>query len=492
MEFVNSNPTSFEDSVSNRIVNIGTRAIWGILEFSLGILLSDDEMKQIKHIVDVADRIFANTNDYFSWEVERDNGNRVQNSIKVLMETEGRSEEQAKEKLKNAILKDEKNYQHLSKQFFQSSPNAPPHVQRFIAMLEVLLGGHHIWCAACERYKVRTISDGKGIDICTIEEKSDNMAPQYSSCSTLDDSALLDPVHYIQSLPSKNMRSKVIDALNIWFRLPDDNLDTVKSVIDDIHNSTLILDDIQDASFLRRGFATAHQVFGPGQCINSATYMVARAASRLATHQVQHPQLVQIFLHGLKELAVGQSWDLNWKVTGHCPSTAEYLAMVDGKTGAMFELIIQMMQDFSSIPNWPISELNQLAKLLGRWYQIRDDYQNLQDEQYTSQKGFCEDLDEGKLSYPLTVCCGLDPMAQRVIMGIFRQRQSGTPLALNVKTQILDIFRHTGALQQTWEDLENLERKGGAALSNLEAITGEPNPKFRAILSLLGDIPRPT
>jgi hypothetical protein len=92
------------------------RAIWGILEFSLGILLSDDEMKQIKHIVDVADRIFANTNDYFSWEVERDNGNRVQNSIKVLIETEGRSKEQAKEKLKIAILEDEENYQHLSKQ----------------------------------------------------------------------------------------------------------------------------------------------------------------------------------------------------------------------------------------------------------------------------------------------------------------------------------------------------------------------------------------
>jgi hypothetical protein len=28
MVFVNSNPTSFEDSVSNRIVNIGTRYVW--------------------------------------------------------------------------------------------------------------------------------------------------------------------------------------------------------------------------------------------------------------------------------------------------------------------------------------------------------------------------------------------------------------------------------------------------------------------------------
>lgn len=449
-------------------------------------------MKQINHIVNVADRILANTNDYFSWEVERDNGNRVQNSIKVLMEMEGRSEEQAKEKLKIAILEDEKIYQLLSKQFFQSSPYAPARVQRFIAMLEVLLGGHHNWCAASERYKVRTSSDEKEIKIYTVEDKSENVDPLCSSFTTLGDSALLDPVHYIKTLPSKNMRSKVIDALNTWFRLPDNHLDTVKSVVDDVHNSTLLLDDIQDASCLRRGFATAHNIFGPGQCINSATYMVAQAASRLVLHQDEHPQLIQIFLDGLKELAVGQSWDLNWKITGHCPSTAEYMAMVDGKTGAMFGMIIRMMQGFSTVANWPIPELNQLAKLLGRWYQVRDDYQNLQDEQYTSQKGFCEDLDEGKLSYPLTVCCDLDPVAQRIIMGIFRQRQSGTPLALNVKIQILDIFRHTGALQQTWEVIEKLEKSAEAALSNLEAITGEPNPKFRAILSLLGSIPRPS
>ncbi|EAW24472.1 bifunctional terpene synthase/polyprenyl synthetase family protein [Aspergillus fischeri NRRL 181] len=485
---VETEPANFEDSVASRVVTVGTRVIWGILEFSLGILLSDEDIKQIRHILDVADRIFANTNDYFSWEVERDGDQRVQNTVKTVMDREGKSEQQAKEKLRAAILEDERKYQLLMKQFALSTIDVPAHVWRFLVMLEVLLGGHHIWSAACERYKSRAPSVGnpsvrKEIIIPNRVEEASSVA--------LGNSALLDPVHYIQSLPSKNMRSKVVDALNIWFQLPHHLVDTVKGTVDDLHNSTLILDDIQDSSYLRRGFAATHHVFGSAQCINSATYLVAQAASRLIVHNEQYPALITFFLDGLKELALGQSWDLNWKSTGYCPSTEEYMAMVDGKTGVMFDMIIRMMHCFSSSQTVPVPELSQLTKLLGRWYQVRDDYQNLQDEQYTAQKGLCEDLDEGKLSYPLTVCCNTDPTAQRIIMGILRQRLPGTPLQFNVKMQILDLIRRSGALQQTWELLQKFKKQADAALSNLEAITGVPNEGFRVVLTLLGNIPPP-
>lgn len=134
--------------------------IWGILEFSLGIQLSDEDIKQIRHILDVADRIFVNTKDYFSWEVERDRDPRGQNTVKTVMDSEGKSEQQAKEKLRVAILEDERKYKLLMKQFALSTLDAPAHVQRFLVMLEVLLGGHHIWSAACGRYKRRAPSVG--------------------------------------------------------------------------------------------------------------------------------------------------------------------------------------------------------------------------------------------------------------------------------------------------------------------------------------------
>ncbi|KAJ5559948.1 hypothetical protein N7513_002347 [Penicillium frequentans] len=485
----------FEECISQQIVNKGTRVILGVLEFSLGVLLSGAEKKGIKHILEVAENIIANTNDYFSWEVKKNKRGRVDNMIKVIMEKEGRSEQEAREKLKIAILDDEARYQLLSSQFLQGPQTVSAHVRKYLAMLELLLGGHHVWYAASERYKVHIPPNGKGTTTSTTQDKSEDTSSQHFSgtattSTILDNSALMGPVHYIESLPSKNMRSKVIDALNVWFKLPGHELDTIKGAINDLHNSTLILDDIQDASDLRRGFATTHQIFGSAQCINSATYMVARAASRLVVYSAPDQQLMKIFLEGLKKLAIGQSWDIDWKVKGKCPSTKGYMAMVDGKTGAMFEMIIRMMDFFSTAASWPIEELIQLSVSLGRWYQVRDDYQNLQDEQYTLQKGFCEDLDEGKLSYPLTVCCLRDPTAENIIMGIFRQASEGS-LAVNVKKQILDLYRRTGALQETWEMIEHLKKSTESALSRFESITGERNPDFRALVNLLGDVSRP-
>jgi len=42
-----------------------------------------------------------------------------------------------------------------------------------------------------------------------------------------------------------------------------------------------------------------------------------------------------------------------------------------------------------------------LVNLISLQFQIRDDYQNLQSTEYGENKGFCEDLTEGKFSFPL-------------------------------------------------------------------------------------------
>lgn len=67
-----------------------------------------------------------------------------------------------------------------------------------------------------------------------------------------------------------------------------------------------------------------------------------------------------------------------------------------------------------------------LVNLVGIWFQIRDDYMNLQSDQarpftliklscamtnaqYAANKGFAEDLTEGKFSFPLVHAIRADP-----------------------------------------------------------------------------------
>lgn len=63
--------------------------------------------------------------------------------------------------------------------------------------------------------------------------------------------------------------------------------------------------------------------------------------------------------------------------------------------------------------------------LLGRYFQIRDDYMNLVSKEYAAQKGTCEDLEEGKLSLPTVACIQDCPASKGKILGLFRQHAAG-------------------------------------------------------------------
>ncbi|KAJ5758417.1 hypothetical protein N7520_005573 [Penicillium odoratum] len=313
-------------------------------------------------------------------------------------------------------------------------------------------------------------------------------ATSISSCSIgqiLDQSALAAPCDYIRSLPSKDIRKKLIDAFNIWFQLPNDDINGIGQIINDLHNASLILDDIQDDSLLRRGSPATHCIFGNAQSINSATYMFMNTCLMLQHVPFSSPATMDILLKGMMELFVGQSWELKWKFHVSCPSVPEYMAMIDGKTGAMFNLLVRLMHSMSQQDTFLLKYVR-FATLLGRFYQVRDDYLNLLDDKYSEQKGFCEDLDEGKFSYPVVSCCNSDPSKQDLILGIFRQNGDGrSPLSKNTKMYILDLIKKSGAFEATCELLNQLKQEVWEALSDLEVATGQQNVGLRHIMKAL-------
>jgi geranylgeranyl diphosphate synthase type 3 len=101
--------------------------------------------------------------------------------------------------------------------------------------------------------------------------------------------------------------------------------------------------------------------------------------------------------------------DLFWRDSLSCPTEEEYIQMVNNKTGGLLRLAVKLMQACSSSSTYPSlstlftksSDYVPLVNLIGILFQIRDDYQNLQDTQYTHNKGLCEDITEGKFSFPI-------------------------------------------------------------------------------------------
>lgn len=87
------------------------------------------------------------------------------------------------------------------------------------------------------------------------------------------------PADYVTSLPSKNVRQMAISALNIWLNVPETATRQIDSIVAKLHTASLMLDDVEDRSELRRGKPSSHTVFGPAQTINSAGFRVIEAMS---------------------------------------------------------------------------------------------------------------------------------------------------------------------------------------------------------------------
>ena len=84
---------------------------------------------------------------------------------------------------------------------------------------------------------------------------------------------ILKPYTHLLERPGKNIRNTLLDAFNTWLQVPEEELKLISEVTQILHNASLLLDDIEDGSELRRGAPTAHKVFGEALTINSANYL---------------------------------------------------------------------------------------------------------------------------------------------------------------------------------------------------------------------------
>ncbi|KAF6809045.1 geranylgeranyl pyrophosphate synthase [Colletotrichum musicola] len=387
----------------------------------------------------------------------------------------------------------------------------------------VLTSGNQYWCSACStqsRNGAKDVPNGDGTNVVSNSDGA-KRRPSHSAENGQDETvkrkrnsgvdisgdrkgkpaghevslyplykpsnlAIDAPAAYISDMPSKGVRSTLIDALNFWLHVPAPAVKTITLVVDKLHNASLILDDLEDNSPLRRGLPSAHIIFGQAQSINSANFMFVRAVQEVA--QGLSPGALTAVLEELENLYLGQSWDLYWKFNLACPTEAEYVNMIDHKTGGMFRMLLRVMQAEMTAAIPAGVDFERLTLLFGRFFQIRDDYMNFGN--YAAQKGLCEDLDEGKFSYPVVYCLANHPEYRGHILGVFRQRPTAatvmpSPLSRETKAHLVACLAKSGAFEKTLECLRDVEHELEMEIDRLEKLTGEANPILRLCLAKL-------
>lgn len=294
-----------------------------------------------------------------------------------------------------------------------------------------------------------------------------------SSWSQEKEKILFGPYEYLFAHPGKDIRSQLIAAFNEWLQVPASSLEVITKVVGMLHTASLLVDDVEDSSVLRRGIPVAHGIFGTAQTINSANYVYFCALQEL--QELNNPEAITIYTEELLNLHRGQGMDLFWRDTLTCPTEEDYLEMVGNKTGGLFRLAIKLMQAESKSTR----DCVPLVNLIGIIFQIRDDYLNLSSTAYTANKGLCEDLTEGKFSFPIIHSIRTDPSNLQLI-NILKQK----PTDEEVKRYAVKYMEGTGSFEYCRRVLETLGERAKKMCEELDGEAGEESG-VRGILDML-------
>ncbi|GLA05522.1 geranylgeranyl pyrophosphate synthase [Aspergillus niger] len=511
---------TWDDLVQYRADDYGAELNIMSIIYCCELDLTQTDIEDLKEVWSPATAAAALVNDLYSFnrevilepDTDTDMTITTPNSVWHLMKTLNLTVSQAKEfLLKDKIAPLEREFIAKKAEYLANMDPMTPKSGDIIYFLEMVglgLSGNWYWHAIADRfhrwaeilqlppaklfdYDEATATCATFLNSQSLGARSSRIVDSFEGPQTMTDDpyykVLQQPIDYLRSVPSKNIRGTIIQALNLWLDAPESAATQVEDLIGHLHDSSLLLDDIQDNSELRRGRPTAYRVFGVAQTINAATHALTQAFEKAVP--LMKPGTSDGFFDELRNLHVGQAMDLHWTRSGYRPSIAEYLEMNRLKTGALFCLASNLLYIQGSFPAEAIkqTDLSDLMISLGQYFQARDDYINLASTKYQEQKGFAQDLDEGKLSLPLIHLLTQSPNAA-LIENIQQERARNGKLPADLKQLILDEMRDQKILQLTEETLNGLEAKVFRHLERLEVSTGIKNFTFRFLLDRLREM----
>lgn len=242
-----------------------------------------------------------------------------------------------------------------------------------------------------------------------------------------------------------------------------------------LHSGSLIIDDVEDRSDVRRGGLPAHKIFGEPIAINAGTaafFLAEGTLTRMEGQDKKVLKLIEYYFEGLRAGHAGQALDLRGfdelvqeaVVTGDVSRLeGRVIGMHRLKTGAPAGILARMGAVAADGTPEQEEALGRFFESLGVAFQIVDDVLNLQGFE-GKLKVVAEDITAGKVTLPLVIALGrLDTDGRVALVKVLR---SGTkdPVILR---QTVSVLERVGALEDCHKRAQALVDSSWAAVEPL-------------------------
>lgn len=170
------------------------------------------------------------------------------------------------------------------------------------------------------------------------------------------------------------------------------------AMVEFIHTSTLLHDDVVDESELRRGKPTANNLFGNAAAVLVGDFLYTRAFQLMVG--TGSLKIMQVMADATNVVAAGEVMQL-MNIGNSDLSEAEYMEVIKCKTAKLFEAATQVGALLASASPTEEHALQQYGMHLGTAFQIIDDILDYSGKVEEIGKNLGDDLAEGKATLPL-------------------------------------------------------------------------------------------
>ena len=231
------------------------------------------------------------------------------------------------------------------------------------------------------------------------------------------------------------------------------------AVVEFIHTSTLLHDDVVDESDLRRGRKTANAVWGNAASVLVGDFLYSRSFQLMV--ELDRMDVMRLLADTTNRIAEGEVLQL-LHVRNPDTDEAAYLRVIERKTAVLFAAGTRLGAMASGADAATAQALYDYGMALGHAFQIADDVLDYSADAADLGKNLGDDLAEGKATLPLIhAIAHSDPdTAQRLRTIIEHGDGSAMP-------EVLAAIHATGGLEYSRRRAMDYAASAEAALASL-------------------------
>lgn len=247
---------------------------------------------------------------------------------------------------------------------------------------------------------------------------------------------------------------------------------SIAAIIEFIHTSTLLHDDVVDESTMRRGKETANALFGNQASVLVGDFLYSRSFQMMTS--LKSLTIMEVLADATNIIAEGEVLQL---INVNDPDTTEasYMRVIYCKTAKLFEAATHLAAVITQQQQSIIDAMKLYGMHLGTAFQLVDDHLDYTADADELGKNIGDDLAEGKPTLPLIYAMAHGNEEQTAMIKTAITDGNG----LTMLEPILEALNETGALDYT---LAQAQIEADKAITALDVL--EDSPHKEALIAL--------